>query len=179
MTVEKNHNTHLTPKAMMSANSLENASASLISASSDHLCEPNEAGTGPVGSGGRVRFVDSTVRYHIPNGAAHFVWSGRTRLEQVLLVIVAGLVLVISVLMIVLGEAEKGWSAATLSLTTHNHDDLCLSPECITVAATILSDIDPKVDPCEDFYKVRARGFVLILFVDVDNTGANVTRIHG
>ena len=54
-------------------------------ASSDHLCEPPEDGGGG-GAGGRVRFVNSTVRYHMASGAAQTLWTGRTSLEKVLMV---------------------------------------------------------------------------------------------
>ena len=52
-------------------------------ASSDHLCEPPDDGGG--GAGGRVRFVNSTVRYHMANGAAQTLWTGRTSLEKILM----------------------------------------------------------------------------------------------
>ena len=54
-------------------------------ASSDHLCEPPDDGGGG-GAGGRVRFVNSTVRYHMANGAAQTLWTGRTSLEKILMV---------------------------------------------------------------------------------------------
>ena len=52
-------------------------------ASSDHLCEPPDDGGG---AGGRVRFVNSTVRYHMASGAAQTLWTGRTSLEKILMV---------------------------------------------------------------------------------------------
>ena len=54
-------------------------------ASSDHLCEPPDDGGGG-GAGGRVRFVNSTVRYHMASGAAQTLWTGRTSLEKILMV---------------------------------------------------------------------------------------------
>ena len=84
--------------------SFEGPNASLISTSSaDHLCEPEGSG----GGGGRVRFVNSTVRYHIGSGPAHALWTGRSRLEQVLMVAVAGLILISSILLIVIGKTQE------------------------------------------------------------------------
>ena len=92
--------------------SFEGHSANLMpSSSADHLCEtdPN-SGTGS--SGGQVRFVNSTVRYHLGNGSS--LWSGRTRLEKILIVLVAGLTLLASTLLIILGKTQE---ASNVSLT--------------------------------------------------------------
>lgn len=123
---------------------------SLISsaASSDHLCEHD-------GSGGSVRFVNSTVRYHMGGGFFSKLWSGRTRLEQVLMVLVCVLIFICSVLFIVIGKTQE--TRVTVINSSHlsnNTKDLCLSQECVQVAAAIISDLDGDVDPCHDFYKV-------------------------
>ena len=97
--------------------------------SAEHFCEP----------GGRVRFVDSTVRYHMGNSPGS-LWHSRSRLEQVLVGIVVGLLFVTSILLIVMG--------------TSSPVTLCTSHECVKVAATMLNDIDFSIDPCHDFYKV-------------------------
>ena len=126
--------------------SFEAPQASLISTSSaDHLCEEPEGG-------GRVRFVNSTVRYHMGGGSAQTLWTGRTRLEQVLMVAVACLIFLSSILLIVIGKTQEGRPG-----TNETGPDLCLSQECVKVAATILSDIDTSVEPCNDFYKVIIR----------------------
>ena len=54
-------------------------------------------------------------------------------------------------------------------------EELCLSPECVKVASTILSDVDLSVDPCEDFYKVK-KADLLVIDLDVHKM---VTRPHG
>ena len=75
------------------------------SSSADHLCEADQ--------GGQVRFVNSTVRYHLGNGTS--LWAGRTRLEQILLILLAGLILLASTLLIVLGKSQEAskvsWSS--------------------------------------------------------------------
>ena len=69
------------------------------SSSADHLCESDQ------NSGGQVRFVNSTVRYHLGSGGS--LWSGRTRLERILIVLVVGLTLLASMLLIILGKTQE------------------------------------------------------------------------
>ncbi|CAJ0917326.1 21458_t:CDS:10 [Entrophospora sp. SA101] len=38
--------------------------------------------------------------------------------------------------------------------------DLCLTPDCVIIAAQILSDIDPEADPCDDFFKFTCGGWL-------------------
>ena len=38
-------------------------------------------------------------------------------------------------------------------------DKYCLSKECVTAAAEILSRMDSKVEPCQDFYKFACGGY--------------------
>ena len=93
--------------------SFEGPSANLMPSSSDaHLCETDQnSGTS---SGGQVRFVNSTVRYHLGNGSS--LWSGRTRLEKILIVLVAGLTLLASTLLIILGKTQE---ASNVSITVY------------------------------------------------------------
>jgi hypothetical protein len=53
-----------------------------------------------------------------------------------------------------------------LHVTSASHPSVCLSPECVKVAATILSDMDMKADPCKDFYQVSD---VFVTFCDEKN----------
>lgn len=118
-------------------------------ASSDHLCEEHD------GSGGSVRFVNSTVRYHMGGGFFSKLWSGRTTMEQILMVVVCLLVFSCSILLIIIGKTQE--TQVTVINSSHlsnNTKDLCLSQECVQVAAAIISDLDGDVDPCHDFYKV-------------------------
>ena len=50
------------------------------------------------------------------------------------------------------------------TLRSHSNDDsaaagVCLRPQCVKVAAAILSDLDLSADPCEDFYKYSCGGW--------------------
>ena len=115
-------------------------SSNSISGSSDHLCEPpiiTPAGgsstpsgvPGGAATGGRVRFVDSTVRYHMGTGPYATLWTSRSHLERILIAAVAILIFVISILFITLGESQR----RNIYLQTSNShpSGLCLSQECI------------------------------------------------
>ena len=106
-----------------------------------------------------MRFVNSTVRFHMRNGAAQTLWTGRTRLEQILMVLVTCLILLASILLIVIGKEQE--ATVTPETEVGNQKNPCLSPECVKVAAAIISDLDNDTHPCDDFYKVS----ILLLVV--------------
>ena len=41
-----------------------------------------------------------------------------------------------------------------------SHPQYCTSKECVKVAASILSDLDENVDPCDDFYHFSCGGWI-------------------
>ena len=82
------------------------------------------------------------------NGAAQTLWTGRTRFEQILMVLVTGLILMVSILLIVIGKEQE------VVTKIGSKPKYCLSHECVKVAAAIISDLDIDTDPCDDFYKV-------------------------
>ena len=125
-------------------------SSNSISGSSDHLCEPpiiTPAGgsstpsgvPGGAATGGRVRFVDSTVRYHMGTGPYATLWTSRSYLERILIAAVAILIFVISILFITLGESQR----RNIYLQTSNShpSGLCLSQECIRWESSQISGI--------------------------------------
>ena len=65
------------------------------------------------------------------------------------MVLVTGLILVVSILFIIIGKNRE------IGPANNAQQPLCLSPECVKVAAAIISDLDEDTDPCQDFYKVR------------------------
>ena len=127
-------------------------SSNSISGSSDHLCEPplltsaaaggSSAPSGVSGgatSGGRVRFVDSTVRYHMGSGPYATLWTSRSLLERILVAAVAILIFVISILFITLGESQR--RNIYLKTSNSNPSGLCLSQECIRWESSQISGI--------------------------------------
>ena len=99
-----------------------------MSVSSDRLC------TAP--DGGHVRFVNSTIRYHM-NGPGF--WQARSKLEKGLMVGLLTLAGTIVVLMFVIIGYTDEVNTLNLHLSTsqtdlHHGTEYCLSPECVKVA---------------------------------------------
>ncbi|XP_034935733.1 neprilysin-2-like [Chelonus insularis] len=44
--------------------------------------------------------------------------------------------------------------------STLSTKDVCYTPECIHVASKILNNMNPNIDPCDDFYKFACGGFI-------------------
>ena len=50
--------------------------------------------------------------------------------------------------------------SATLLLSSFPVADLCTTPVCVTVAASIINSMDSTVDPCKDFYQFSCGGWI-------------------
>ncbi|KAL3862327.1 hypothetical protein ACJMK2_008304 [Sinanodonta woodiana] len=72
-------------------------------------------------------------------------WSGRTRLERVLIVLGVLLVLGLAALAIALGFVVA-------NARDNDVVEICNSQECTQAAARILSSLDMSVNPCDNFY---------------------------
>ncbi|KAK1799635.1 hypothetical protein P4O66_006090, partial [Electrophorus voltai] len=58
--------------------------------------------------------------------------------------------------MIVLyASARKG-----LQYRFRNHSNICMTPDCVTAAARLLQNMDPRVDPCQNFYQHACGGWL-------------------
>ena len=53
-------------------------------------------------------------------------------------------------------ECERSES----SLTSFDGEKVCSSESCVKAAAEILNSVDPKVDPCQDFYGFVCNGWI-------------------
>ncbi|XP_042880127.1 endothelin-converting enzyme homolog isoform X2 [Penaeus japonicus] len=105
-----------------------------------------------------------TVRYHM---GSHW-WKSRTALEKALLVGWLLLLLVVTVLVAVLHTQSKSLSSFNLPPHTIIQEPasgaadgaLCVTPHCVMLAGAVLSNMDPKADPCDDFYQYACGGWI-------------------
>lgn len=95
-------------------------------------------------------------------------WARRTKLEKILTVLLMLLTIAL-VVVAVLGFQESSPSSISSrdhSLTSkqwavqdESAGKVCNSKGCISAAHHILENMDPEVDPCDDFYQYACGGF--------------------
>ena len=69
--------------------------------------------------------------------------------------IIVVIIIALAVPLGVINEKYRSSSAGSAATTT-----LCLTPECVKLAASVLAAIDQTVDPCTDFYKFSCGNWI-------------------
>ncbi|XP_072019295.1 neprilysin-1-like [Amphiura filiformis] len=85
-------------------------------------------------------------------------YQRKTRLERCLILISLVLTFVsLTLLMVLIAELTSKEEIQIGSLL--ENQDVCLTPGCVEAANEILTNMDPTVDPCEDFYEYACGGW--------------------
>lgn len=132
-------------------------------------------------------------------------WRRRTALEKVLTLIsvvcgVAVVALIISLLTVVLTDRIQGESSPSAAqpltsgrrgkalsqhpnayngVTDKNAENVCLTPGCIHSASKALEQMDPEVEPCDDFYNYACGRFLKETIIPDEKVSVNTFSVIG
>lgn len=119
-------------------------------------------------------------------------WKRRSGLERGLTVIaVSGVLLCVALVVAIAVVATNSASCNTQSgnavaLNGYQHskdiqvvnrptcdEDVCYTPECVHTASRILKNMNPEIEPCDDFYDFACGGFLETTNIPDDKTSVN------
>lgn len=87
-------------------------------------------------------------------------WGRRTGLEKVLVTVlgVAGVAMLLTGVAVV--RPGQGAGHGHHAREAQQQEDICLSPECVVAASSIIQAMDTSADPCQDFFQFACGGWV-------------------
>ncbi|XP_035741301.1 neprilysin-2-like isoform X2 [Vespa mandarinia] len=68
-------------------------------------------------------------------------------------------------------------AATTIDRQPSEKENICFSPGCVHTASKVLENMDPDVEPCDDFYKFACGGFLKSTIIPDDKTSVNTFSV--
>lgn len=84
-------------------------------------------------------------------------WHRRSTQEKVLLVVLVLMAITLIVLASLLAVKD---STIKQLQQKKEKDGVCLTPQCVTIASSLLNTMDRDIDPCKDFYQYACGGWI-------------------
>ena len=94
------------------------------------------------------------------------LWFGRrTTLEKILFLLLVVCIIVIVAIAAALNAYQRRLSPSpstdnSSSSSSSFPPNLCLTPDCVSFANSLLSSVDSSVDPCDDFFEYACGGWI-------------------
>ena len=86
-------------------------------------------------------------------------WNRRTKLERLLIPVIFVLLAVVAVMVAVSVINNNVRHKPVKPESSERRKNVCNTPGCISAAHQLIQNMDPKIDPCHDFYEYACGGF--------------------
>ena len=121
-----------------------------------------------------MAYHGSAVQYHDLDSyseATRTKTNGCRYIVAATILTIAVAAVIIIALGVPLGVINEKYGSSVTSTSTSPISDttMCLTPECIKLAASVLSAIDQTVDPCTDFYKFSCGNWIQNTIIPMAN----------
>uniref|UniRef100_T1IUV5 Peptidase M13 N-terminal domain-containing protein n=1 Tax=Strigamia maritima TaxID=126957 RepID=T1IUV5_STRMM len=116
-------------------------------------------------NGSTAAEIPSLGRTHIRYRSGYDLWTSRTKIEKIFIIILGCLSLLVIILAIIIGSHhhDKPIKYKFVHFTQENNQtdsNLCLTKQCVTVASALLNSMDASIHACEDFYQYSCGGWI-------------------
>ena len=121
-----------------------------------------------------MAYHGSAVQYHMHDldsysEATRIKSNGCRYIVAATILTIAVAAVIIIALGVPLGVINEKYGSRVTSTSPISDTAMCLTPECIKLAASVLSTIDQTVDPCTDFYKFSCGNWIQNTIIPIAN----------